>query len=150
MIVEVRTKGILCEQGGLVKIKGRLYVNTMSGFDNTLIKEWEVFSTFSEGLLHSALHGDERPITLADGDYLYYPTVFSVTLAAPWNRPPDYLKIGGYLITDFYDIDKYQYQVIKVEELNKDNFKTYWIRFDEGNRTVFAEFELKLIDDSHT
>lgn len=144
MKVMVHTKGILCEQGGLVKIKGRLFANTLSGFNNQLIKAWEMFSTFHEGLLHHELHGDERPITLADGDYLYYPAFYDATLEAPWHRPADYLQIGGNLL------GKYTDQIIKVEELNKDSYKTYWVRFNEGNQSVSAEFELKILDDSRT
>lgn len=144
MKVMVHTKGIFCEQGGLVKIKGRLFANTISGFNNKLKKEWEMFSTFQEGLFFHALHGDERPITLADGDYLYYSAFYDATLEAPGHIPADYLKIGGNLL------GKYTDQIIKVEELNKDSYKTYWVRFTEGNQSVVAEFELKILDDTRT
>lgn len=144
MQVSVHTNGIFCEQGGLVKIKGSLFVNTISGFNNKLIKRSEEFSTFHEGLFFHALHGDERPITLADGDYLYYPGHYVATLETPWDRPADYLNIGGNILGNYTE------QTIKVEELNKDSYKTYWIRFNQGNQSVVAEFELKILDDLRT
>lgn len=144
MKVSVHTNGIFCEQGGLVKIKGILFVNTISGFNNKLIKHSEEFSTFREGLFFHALHGDERPITLANGDYLYHPGHYVATLEPHPHSPYDYLKIGGNLL------GKYTDQIIKVEELNKDSYKTYWVRFTEGNQSVVAEFELKILDDTRT
>ncbi|WP_394138402.1 hypothetical protein [Cytobacillus oceanisediminis] len=140
MKVRVGIKGIHCERGGLVKIKGRLFADIYSGFNNTLKKEWEMFSTFRAGFLYHNLHGDERPITLADGDFLNISGFYTATLDTPIGTSPDFLKIGGYLLTN-----KSKYEVVTVNDLiNITSPKTYWVRFDEGNRSVIAEFELEV------
>lgn len=149
MKVMVHLKGVFCERGGLVKIKGRLFANTILGFNNDEKRRMEMFSTFNQGLLYNQLphapNGDQRPITLAEGDYLDCPSFLDVTLETPWDQPPDYLKIGGYLFTDE------KYEVITVNDLrNITNPKTYWVRFDEGTQSVIAEFELELINESNS
>lgn len=149
MKVIVHLKGIFCERGGLVKIKGLLLANTIWGFNNDVKKRVEMFSTFHEGLLMNQLphapNGDQRPITLAEGDYLICPAFIDVTLETPWDQTPDYLKIGGFLFTDE------KYEVITVNDLrNITSPKTYWVRFDEGTQSVIAEFELELTNESNS
>lgn len=146
MKVRVHLKGIFCAGGGFVKIKGRLFANTIWGFNNTEKKSEEMFSTFHEGLLMSQQpNGDPRPVTLAEGDYLDSVAFIPVTLEIPWDRPPDYLKIGGSLFT------AEKYEVITVNDLrNITSPKTYWVRFDEGTQSVIAEIELELINEPNS
>jgi hypothetical protein len=146
MKVMVHLKGIFCERGGLVKIKGSLFAVTM-GFNNVEKKRMDMFRTTQQGLLHMSLphapYGDERPITLAEGDYLYFPSFYEVTLETRWDGTADYLKIGGYLFTDE------KYEVITVNDLsNISGPKNYWVRFEKGNQSVLAEFDLEVTDRS--